>query len=219
MRQSITPSPNCSKCPRLRRYRLGFRETHPQWHNAPVEAVGALSSRLLIVGLAPGLRGANATGRPFTGDSAGGYLYQMLIRFGLADGQYQGHANDGVNLHDVRITNAVRCVPPQNKPTAIEAKNCRPFLRSEIAAMPQLKVILALGKLAHDAVLRCFDLRLADFPFGHGTGYVIGDKYHLVSSYHCSRYNTQTGRLTDAMFTDIFTQIADKCLILGAEQP
>jgi uracil-DNA glycosylase family 4 len=191
----------------LRRFREHYRKTNPEWHNAPVTAVGPLSARILIVGLAPGLRGANATGRPFTGDSAGGYLYSMLGRFGLATGAYANHADDGVLLHDVRITNAVRCVPPANKPTAAEAKKCRPFLSHEIAAMDSLETILALGRLAHEAVLRCFDCRLAEFPFAHGSLYQIAGKYRLISSYHCSRYNTQTGRLTDKMFDEIFCTI------------
>jgi uracil-DNA glycosylase family 4 len=203
----VPPPTDCRRCKRLYKYLQGFRKTNPDWHNAPVDAVGSLSSRLLIVGLAPGMRGANATGRPFTGDSAGGYLYHMLARFGFAHGTYGGHAEDGVTLGDVRITNAVRCVPPQNKPTAEEATNCRPFLQQEIAAMDRLHTILALGKLAHDAVLRCFGCRLADYPFAHGSHHLIDGKYHLISSYHCSRYNTQTGRLTDKMFTDIFQKI------------
>ena len=201
------PSPNCGKCPRLRRFHNSYRDSQPHWHNAPVDAVGPLSARLLIVGLAPGLKGANATGRPFTGDSAGGYLYQMLGRFGLATGTYDGHAGDGVTLNDVRITNAVRCVPPQNRPTAAEATSCRPFLAREIVAMTNLQTILALGKLAHDAVLRCFDCRLATYPFAHQSNHLIAERYRLISSYHCSRYNTQTGRLTDAMFTSVFTDI------------
>ena len=201
------PSPNCGKCPRLCRFRNRYRDSHPHWHNAPVDAVGPLSAWLLIVGLAPGLKGANATGRPFTGDSAGGYLYQMLGRFGLATGTYDGHAGDGVMLNNVRITNAVRCVPPQNRPTAAEATSCRPFLAREIVAMTNLQTILALGKLAHDAVLRCFDYRLVTHPFAHQSNHLIADRYRLISSYHCSRYNTQTGRLTDAMFTSVFTDI------------
>ncbi len=201
------PSTNCGKCPRLCRFRKKYRDSHPHWHNAPVDAIGPLSALLLIVGLAPGLKGANATGRPFTGDYAGGYLYQILGRFGLATGTYDGHLGDGVTLNDVRITNAVRCVPPHNRPTAAEATSCRSFLRNEIVAMPNLQTILALGKLAHDAVLRCFDCQLAAYPFAHQSNYLIADRYRLISSYHCSRYNTQTGRLTDAMFTSVFTDI------------
>jgi uracil-DNA glycosylase family 4 len=187
-------------------------KAHPEWHNAPVDAMGSVNARILIVGLAPGLKGANATGRPFTGDSAGGYLFEMLSRFGMAHGSYGGHAGDGVTLDDVRITNAVRCVPPQNKPTAAESHNCRPFLVSEIMAMPNIKVILALGRLAHDAVLRATGYRCADYPFAHASQHRISSKatcgkdrdLRLISSYHCSRYNTQTRRLTDDMFYNVF---------------
>ena len=204
------PTLNCGKCPRLCRFRKKYRESHPHWHNAPVDAFGPITARLLIVGLAPGLKGANASGRPFTGDSAGGYLYQMLCRFGLATGTYNGHAGDGIRLEDVRITNAVRCVPPKNKPTAAEAASCRPFLKREIAAMNNLEIIFALGKLAHDAVLRCFGHRLSAYPFAHRSDYLVAGRYRLVSSYHCSRYNTQTGRLTDAMFDSVFKVITSK---------
>lgn len=170
-----------------------------------------MEASTLIVGLAPGLKGANATGRPFTGDSAGGYLYQMLCRYNLASGTYGGHADDGVMLHAVRITNAVRCVPPQNKPTAMEATKCRPFLQKEIAAMPNLRQILALGRLAHEAVLRCFGQPLNTYPFNHGSDHNIqvapNKTMRLLSSYHCSRYNTQTGRLTDQMFSSVFDKL------------
>ncbi len=208
----IPPRPNCRRCPRLHKYIKDHRKTHPEWHNAPVDAVGSLSATLLIVGLAPGLRGANATGRPFTGDSAGGYLYQMLDRHGFATGTYDNSGQDDVVLGNVRITNAVRCVPPQNKPTAEEATKCRPFLQREIAAMGDLTQILALGRLAHEAVLRCFGLPLAAYPFAHASDYMItgatgARSVRLVSSYHCSRYNTQTGRLTDPMFSSIFEML------------
>lgn len=210
---TFTPPPSdCSLCPRLKDYLSVHAKAHPEWHNAPVDAMGSLNARILIVGLAPGLKGANATGRPFTGDSAGGYLFEMLSRFGMAHGSYGGHAGDGVTLDDVRITNAVRCVPPQNKPTAAESHNCRPFLVSEIMAMPNIKVILALGRLAHDAVLRATGYRCADYPFAHASHHRISSKatcgkdrdLRLISSYHCSRYNTQTRRLTDDMFYNVF---------------
>ena len=211
MSEFTPPPPNCRRCPRLHHYIKSQRKPHPEWHNAPVDAVGPLDASLLIVGLAPGLKGANATGRPFTGDSAGGYLYDMLGRFGMASGTYAGHANDGVELHDVRITNAVRCVPPQNKPTAYEATRCRPYLQRELAAMPNLGTVLALGKLAHDAVLRSYELALKAYPFAHASQFSLphnnGATVQLISSYHCSRYNTQTGRLTDRMFSDIFKMI------------
>ena len=210
---TFTPPPSdCSLCPRLKDYLSVHAKAHPEWHNAPVDAMGSLNARILIVGLAPGLKGANATSRPFTGDSAGGYLFEMLSRFGMAHGSYGGHAGDGVTLDDVRITNAVRCVPPQNKPTAAESHNCRPFLVSEIMAMPNIKVILALGRLAHDAVLRATGYRCADYPFAHASQHRISSKatcgkdrdLRLISSYHCSRYNTQTRRLTDDMFYNVF---------------
>jgi len=215
----FTPPPShCALCPRLREYLQTHTKTHPEWHNAPVDAMGSLDARILIVGLAPGLKGANATGRPFTGDSAGGYLFKMLNQFGLAHGHYGGHAGDGVTLDDVRITNAVRCVPPQNKPTAAEAHNCRPFLVDEIMAMPNINAILALGRLAHDAVLRATDLRCADYPFAHASHHRISmmtadaktRDVQLISSYHCSRYNTQTKRLTDDMFFNIFNMIKNE---------
>lgn len=213
---TFTPPPvNCALCPRLNDYLHMHAQTNPEWHNAPVNAMGSLDAEILIVGLAPGLKGANATGRPFTGDSAGGYLFEMLIRFGLAHGSYGGHADDGIRLDGVRITNAVRCVPPQNKPTAAETHNCRPFLANEIRAMPNIKVILALGRLAHDAVLRATGCRCADYPFAHASHHHIHSKsardenryLQLISSYHCSRYNTQTRRLTDDMFSHIFSLI------------
>ena len=214
----FTPPPaDCTLCPRLRDYLQMHAKAHPEWHNAPVDAMGSLNARILIVGLAPGLKGANATGRPFTGDSAGGYLFEMLGRYGMANGTYGGHADDGITLDDVRITNAVRCVPPQNKPTAAETHNCRPFLVDEIMAMPNIKVVLALGRLAHDAVLRATGYRHADYPFAHASHHHIASKMadgkeralELISSYHCSRYNTQTRRLTDDMFSLVFRMIKD----------
>ena len=170
-------------------------------------SLGGLDARLLIVGLAPGLRGANRTGRPFTGDAAGGYLFAMLARFGLADGTYHEDGHDDIGLRGVRITNAVRCLPPENKPVAAEVNACRPFLAAEIAAMPHLETILTLGRLAHEATLRCLDVARRDAPFGHAAHRAVLSGHRrlsLVSSYHCSRYNTQTGRLTDAMFAKIF---------------
>jgi uracil-DNA glycosylase family 4 len=186
------------------------KRSFPDWHNAPVDAFGDLSARYLIVGLAPGLRGANRTGRPFTGDAAGGYLFLMLRQFNLASGSYSDDANDDLRLQDTRITNAVRCLPPENKPTSGEVNNCRDFLRREINAMPNLQTILALGKLAHDAVLRCFELPLKPYPFAHASLYDIAARDRnltLLSSYHCSRYNTQTGRLTEPMFAEIFEKL------------
>lgn len=172
-----------------------------------------MDAPLLIMGLAPGRRGANRTGRPFTGDAAGGYLFEMLTRFGLASGTYSDDGRDDICLHGTRISNAVRCLPPDNKPVASEINNCRPFLKAEIDAMPALRTILTLGRVAHDSTCRALGLRPAAFSFGHGAcrqAEVDGRNLRIVSSYHCSRYNTQTGRLTDAMFADIFQRITDK---------
>ena len=207
----IPPSPDCAQCKRLVALRHRCQQREPSWHNAPVESLGAISARILIVGLAPGLRGANRTGRPFTGDSAGGYLFAMLRRFGLATGDYRDDGDDDIQLVDVRITNAVRCLPLANKPVAAEINACRAYLAAEIAAMPQLDTILTLGRLAHDATLRGLGIRPSTMPFGHGVSQTaITEQKHLtvVSSYHCSRYNTQTRRLTDEMFADIFRMIA-----------
>ena len=203
----LPPPPDCGLCKRLVTLRQACRISHPDWFNAPVLSCGGLDAHLLIVGLAPGLRGANRTGRPFTGDAAGGYLFDMLARFGLADGSYDKDGHDNISLRGVRITNAVRCLPPENKPVAAEVNACRPFLAAEIAAMPHLETILTLGRLAHDATLRCLDATRRDAPFGHAAIASVtanGRQIRLVSSYHCSRYNTQTGRLTDAMFAKIF---------------
>ena len=199
------PRPGCRRCPRLVDLRRTCRATFPDWHNPPVDSLGSLDARRLIVGLAPGLRGANRTGRPFTGDAAGGYLFNMLARFGLASGTYSADADDDIPLHDVRITNAVRCLPPDNKPIGAELANCRYFLTREIDAMPHLGTILVLGRQAHDAALRCLDQRPSSVPFRHAGMHMVDygtRSLRLVSSYHCSRYNTQTGRLTDAMFEE-----------------
>ena len=201
------PPADCRLCPRLVGLRHDCSEKYPDWFNAPVPSFGDLDARLLIVGLAPGLRGANRTGRPFTGDAAGGYLFDMLARFGLADGTYDRDGHDDIRLRGTRITNAVRCLPPENKPVAAEVTACRRYLTAEIAAMPRLKTILTLGRLAHDATLASLEITRKDAAFGHAACYDVntGDRrFRLVSSYHCSRYNTQTGRLTDEMFADIF---------------
>ena len=204
------PKPGCRRCPRLVTLRRKCRIDFPEWHNAPVDSMGALDARILIIGLAPGLRGANRTGRPFTGDSAGGYLFDMLARVELASGTYNANVDNDITLHDVRITNAVRCLPPNNKPVASELANCRLFLQSEIKSMPRLETIFALGKQAHDAALHCLGEKLSARPFRHGGEHNIthkGNRFRLISSYHCSRYNTQTGRLTDAMFADVMQQL------------
>lgn len=198
------PGPDCTKCPRLVDFRAENRRNYPDFHNAPVPAFGALDARLLIVGLAPGLKGANRTGRPFTGDYAGDLLYRTLQDFGLAEGVYERRADDGLRLVDCRITNAVRCVPPQNKPTTEEIRTCRGFLAAEIAAMSRLEVVLALGAVAHGAVLAALNLRRNGYPFAHGAAHSLPNGLILTDSYHCSRYNTNTGRLTDEMFQTVF---------------
>ena len=200
------PDRDCGGCPRLVAFREEHRAAEPHWHNAPVPSFGGLDSRLLIVGLAPGLRGANRTGRPFTGDFAGDLLYATLGEFGFARGSYGATPSDGLALHDCRITNAVRCVPPQNQPKAAEIAACRGFLKAEIAAMSNLRAILALGKVAHDAVLKTLGLRAGACRFAHGAIHCLDDR-RLYDSYHCSRLNTNTGRLTPAMFADVFAAI------------
>ncbi len=188
--------------------RAQCREAHPNWHAAPVPSFGDGDAAVLIVGLAPGLRGANRTGRPFTGDYAGVLLYQTLLRFGLAQGHYGADPADGLRLTGCRITNAVRCVPPDNRPNPAEIEACRPFLSAEIAAMPRLRAILALGNIAHNAVLACHPVRRAAFPFRHGVRHSLPDGRTLVDSYHCSRLNTNTGRLTPAMFEAAIADLA-----------
>jgi len=198
------PGRNCPRCPRLVAFRKEWRTREPSWFNAPVPAFGPVDARLLIVGLAPGLRGANRTGRPFTGDFAGDLLYDTLKRFGFARGDYAARPDDGLTLIDARITNAVRCVPPENKPVGAEISTCRTFLRGEIAALPALRVILALGRIAHDSVVAALDSRQSAAPFGHGASHKLAN-FTLFDSYHCSRYNTNTGRLTADMFRAVFT--------------
>ncbi len=201
------PDHDCPLCPRLVAYRLDNRVRFPGWHNGPVASFGDADATLLIVGLAPGLKGANRSGRPFTGDVAGDLLYPTLIDFGLAKGSFAAAADDGLQLIDCRITNAVRCAPPQNKVTGPETAACRPFLKSEIAQMKNLKTILALGVVAHGAVLTCLGQKKSALPFGHGARHTLADGLSLVDSYHCSRYNTNTGRLTVEMFNDVFKTI------------
>ncbi len=202
------PGRDCPRCPRLVAFLKEHRAAHPDWHNAPVPSFGPLDARVLVVGLAPGLKGANRTGRPFTGDYAGDLLYPTLLKHGFAEGLYGREANDGLSLTDCRITNAVRCVPPQNKPVGAEANACRPFLVSEIGAMKNLKIILSLGGLSHSAVLRTFGLKQTAAKFTHGALHRLGDSLPvLANSYHCSRYNTNTGRLTEEMFDQVFAGI------------
>jgi uracil-DNA glycosylase family 4 len=199
----IQPGRDCPLCPRLAAFRAQNRGRFPTWHNAPVPSFGDVSASLLIVGLAPGLRGANATGRPFTGDYAGDLLYDSLLALGGARGAYRERADDGLDLIGCRITNAVRCVPPENKPTPVESNNCRLFLIDEIKAMPNLRVIFALGGIAHNAVLGIRGVRKAHYPFAHGARHDLPDGLIMVDSYHCSRLNTNTGRLTAAMFQTV----------------
>jgi uracil-DNA glycosylase family 4 len=201
------PGPECSLCPRLVDYRTASRLDNPGWHNAPVPSFGDIDSQLLIVGLAPGLKGANRTGRPFTGDAAGDLLYPTLIKYGLARGTFAAAIDDGLQLTDCRITNAVRCVPPENKVKAAETKACGRFLSDEIAAMKNLKAVLALGVVAHGAVLAALGLRKSAHKFGHGAMHQIDGGPILTDSYHCSRYNTNTGRLTTPMFEAVFEDI------------
>lgn len=203
----VSPPEDCPRCPRLVAFREAWREKEPDWHNAPVPSFGPLDARLLIAGLAPGLRGANRTGRPFTGDWAGDLLYQTLSRYEFATGRYDKRPDDGLTLVDCRITNAVRCVPPENKPTGDENKACLPFLTAEIEAMPSLQVILALGGLSHGMVLSSLGLKKSAFKFGHGSLHPVRDGLLLANSYHCSRYNTNTGRLTEPMFESVFERI------------
>lgn len=194
---------DCDLCPRLRQFILDQRLKEPDWFNGAVPSFGDEQARLLVIGLAPGLRGANRTGRPFTGDWAGDLLYSTLDTFGFSEGTYDRRPDDGVVLRDAMVTNAVRCVPPQNKPVGAEINQCRGFLESRISHLPRLKVMLCLGKISHDTTVRTLGLRLKDYPFGHCSEYQIGDRT-LLSSYHCSRYNTNTGRLTEEMFHDVF---------------
>ncbi|HRD77473.1 MAG TPA: uracil-DNA glycosylase [Hyphomicrobiaceae bacterium] len=203
---SCDPGRDCPGCERLVAFRTKHRATEPTWHNAPVASFGPASARLLIVGLAPGLKGANRTGRPFTGDYAGDLLYATLLSHGFASGSYGARPDDGLSLVDCRITNAVRCVPPENKPTPAEIGACRPFLVATIASMPRLIAILALGRIAHDQVLTTLEARRAAYPFAHGRRHDLG-RYNLYDSFHCSRYNTNTGRLSAEMFMDVFRQI------------
>lgn len=199
----VAPGADCPLCPRLGELRASCRASHPDWHNAPVPSFGPLEAPLLIVGLAPGVRGANRTGRPFTGDYAGDLLYTTLLRFGFATGQYGADPADGMRMRGARIVNAVRCVPPLNRPLPVEIRICNQFLRAELAAMPRLRAILALGRVAHEAVLRAHDLPLSRLPFGHGAVHVLPGGLHLADSYHVSRYNTNTRRLTEAMFVSV----------------
>jgi uracil-DNA glycosylase family 4 len=203
---SPKPHSDCSLCPRLQAFRENLRQQHPDWFNAPVPSFGSPTARLLIVGLAPGMQGANRTGRPFTGDYAGDLLYETLGRFGFAHGTYDARADDGLKLLDARIANAVSCVPPENKPTGAEITTCRHFLKASIAEMPKLRAIVALGRIAHESTVAALGAKRSAVPFGHGRRAKV-DSLALFSSYHCSRYNTNTGVLTPKMFRDVFAAV------------
>jgi uracil-DNA glycosylase len=199
-REAAEAPRDCPLCPRLVSFRVANRAAQPAWHNGAVSSFGSDKARLLIVGLAPGLRGANRTGRPFTGDFAGDLLFETLLHFGFAGGTYAARPDDGLTLVDCMITNAVRCVPPENKPTPAEIATCRRFLTARIAAMPQLAVLMALGRIAHDSTLAALGARKAAFPFAHGARHEVRPELVLFDSFHCSRYNTNTGKLTPEMF-------------------
>jgi uracil-DNA glycosylase family 4 len=210
------PDYNCPLCPRLVSFRHKWREAEPEWHNGPVdtwaptsEDGGDASVSVLIIGLAPGLRGANRTARPFTGDYAGDLLYSTLLDFGLAKGEYRAAPDDGLRLVGTAITNSVRCVPPENKPVGAEINNCRQFLLATLARFENLRALVTLGKIAHDTTTRALGERVAAHPFGHATRQRIA-QYDVFSSYHCSRYNTNTGRLTPEMFQSVFRAVAKR---------
>jgi uracil-DNA glycosylase family 4 len=201
---------DCPLCPRLVAFRHTVQAAHPDWFNGAVPSFGDVSGRFLVVGLAPGMQGANRTGRPFTGDYAGDLLYSSLARYGFSTGTFQARPDDGLQLNDAIISNAVRCLPPENKPTGAEILTCRQFLISRIKALPNLKVMLALGRIAHDSTVRALGAKPATAVFGHNKRHVLeGPNGPLIlhDSYHCSRYNTNTGRLTERMFHDVFDAI------------
>jgi len=197
----------CDKCPRLFQFIEKNKQLYPNFFNAPVPNFGDKNGKLLIVGLAPGLKGANRTGRPFTGDFAGKLLYATLIKFGWAVGEYQERPDDGLKLIDAMITNAVACVPPENKPTPKEINTCNARLKNTLLSMPNLRLVLSLGRISHQAVMKAYDLKQSDFPFSHGAVHHLPNGKILIDSYHCSLYNTSTKRLTPEMFEDVFKEI------------
>jgi len=202
----------CRVCPRLATFIDAQKEQYPSYYNGPVPEFASPNPKLIVIGLAPGLHGANRTGRPFTGDQSGELLFETMARFGFTQGQFVNHENDGLKLVDSVITNAVRCVPPQNKPVASEINTCRDlFLKPQLEALPELKVLLCLGKISHDSTIRALGLRLATHKFGHGTEYKDDLGRVILSSYHCSRYNLNTGRMTEDMFVDIFRRARELC--------
>lgn len=203
-RQAFDPA--CRRCPRLNAFLHEVKARHPSYHCAPVPPFGDPRARLLIVGLAPGMHGANATGRPFTGDFAGILLYRTLHRYGFSNQATVSNRDDGLVLHDCRITNAVKCLPPENKPKAAEINTCNDFLAAELEALPQKTMILVLGGIAHKATVKALNLRQSAYPFAHGAEYELPSGKRLLASYHCSRYNTQTGRLTPSMFERVIAR-------------
>jgi uracil-DNA glycosylase family 4 len=209
----------CVLCPRLVAFRDLNRAKAPDWYNGAVPSFGDMEARLLIVGLAPGLNGANRTGRPFTGDYAGDLLYSTLLKFGFARGEYAARPDDGLTLVDCIISNAVRCVPPENKPTPEEAATCRGFLKARIAALPNVQAIVALGRIAHDSTLAAFGCRKSLFPFAHGSQQTLPNGLQLFDSFHCSRYNTNTGRLTPEMFHAVFAAVRAMLPQARSEKP
>jgi uracil-DNA glycosylase family 4 len=210
-----TPAPDCGMCPRLAAYRAANAAAHPEWFNGPVPSFGPLDARLLVVGMAPGVKGANRTGRPFTGDHAGMLLYQTLLKFGLAVGSYGAEASDGLKLSGVRITNAVRCVPPQNLPEPGEVTTCNRYLQAELQTLGSVRAVLALGVLAHAAVLKACGIPASRVRFRHGALHELPDGLILANSYHVSRYNTNTGRLTTEMFEAAVLGLMQKLESLG----
>ena len=205
-----SPEPDCQLCPRLAAYRAANRAEHPDWFNAPVPSFGGLDSQFLVIGMAPGVRGANRTGRPFTGDHAGILLYQTLLKFGFAEGRYLADPADGLALNDCRIVNAVRCVPPANLPVPLEVKTCSQFLAAELRSLPRLRVALVLGLLAHAALLRVLGLQQSRYKFMHGAFHQLPGGLLVADSYHVSRYNTNTGRLTEPMFEAVVREAKER---------
>jgi uracil-DNA glycosylase family 4 len=203
---AIEPPRDCPLCPRLVAFRQDLRREHPDWWNAPVHCFGDPAAWLAIVGLAPGMHGANRTGRPFTGDFAGVLLYRTLLKFGLASGAYEARVDDGLRLTGATIVNAVRCLPPQNKPTPQEIATCRPYYSLALDGLKQARVLVALGQIAHQTVVRSAGGKLSDYKFGHLAEHCLPDGRLLLDSYHCSRYNQNTNRLTAAMFEAVFAR-------------
>lgn len=206
----LEPDHNCQLCPRLAAFRAENQEKFPDKFNAPVPSFGGVGAELLIVGLAPGLKGANFTGRPFTGDFAGDLLYTTISKYGFSKGEFKARADDGLELVNCRITNAVRCLPPENKPIGGEINNCRPFFISQFENMPNLKIVLALGLIAHNTILKSCSEKLSAHKFAHKAVHQLTNGLILIDSYHCSKYNTSTKRLTEPMFHEVFEVIKEK---------